>query len=66
MTLSIHGGDLSVLRLVLDDRPELAPVRMIDRKGPEGGRRTPPHAGWGCGGSTRSRLGSRSEAVLDA
>jgi hypothetical protein len=41
---AIHGGDLAALRRLLGDRPELASVRMIGRKGPEGGWRTPLHA----------------------
>jgi hypothetical protein len=43
MTSVIHGGDLDGLRRLLDGRPELASVRMIGRKGLEGGWRTPLH-----------------------
>jgi uncharacterized protein len=41
LTLAIHGGDLDVLQRLLSERPELATVHMIGRKGPEGGWRTP-------------------------
>jgi uncharacterized protein len=41
---AIHGGDLGSLRRLLAQRPELATVRMIGRKGLEGGWRTPLHA----------------------
>jgi hypothetical protein len=41
---AIHGGDLESLRRLLVERPELATVRMIGRRGPEGGWRTPLHA----------------------
>jgi hypothetical protein len=44
LTLAIHGGDLDALRRIVADRPELASVRMIGRKGLEGGWRTPLHA----------------------
>jgi ankyrin repeat protein len=44
LTSFIHGGDLDVLRRLLAERPELASVRMIGRKGLEGGWRTPLHA----------------------
>jgi uncharacterized protein len=44
LILAIHGGDLDALRRLLVERPELATVRMIGRKGPEGGWRTPLHA----------------------
>jgi hypothetical protein len=44
LTLAIHGGDLDTLRRLLAERPELATVRMIGRKGLEGGWRTPLHA----------------------
>lgn len=44
LTTAIHGGDLVTLRRLLDDRPELAWVHMIGRKGPDGGWRTPLHA----------------------
>src|SRR5690242_17697085 len=40
----IHRGDLDGLRSLLAARPELASVRMIGRKGLEGGWRTPLHA----------------------
>lgn len=43
MTSVIHGGDLHRLRQLLGERPELASVRMIGRKGLEGGWRTPLH-----------------------
>ncbi len=42
--MAIHGGDLDALRLLLAERPELASVHMIGRKGIEGGCRTPLHA----------------------
>jgi hypothetical protein len=41
---AIHGGELDALRRLLAERPELASARMIGRKGPEGGWRTPLHA----------------------
>lgn len=44
LILAIHGGDLDALRHLLAERPELATTRMIGRKGPEGGWRTPLHA----------------------
>ena len=44
LTLAIHGGDLDTLRRLLGERPELAIIRMIGRKGLEGGWRTPLHA----------------------
>jgi uncharacterized protein len=44
LTLAIRGGDLETLRRLLGERPELATVRMIGRKGLEGGWRTPLHA----------------------
>jgi uncharacterized protein len=44
MTVAIHAGDLAGVRRFLADRPELASVRMIGRKGIEGGWRTPLHA----------------------
>ena len=44
LTSVIHGGDLHALRRLLVERPELASVRMIGRKGLEGGWRTPLHA----------------------
>lgn len=40
----IHNGDLDALRCSIAERPELARARMIGRKGPEGGWRTPLHA----------------------
>ena len=43
LTRAIHGGDLEALRRLLVERPELATARMIGRKGPEGGWRTPLH-----------------------
>ena len=43
LTLAIHGGDLDALRRLLTERPGLATVRMIGRKGVEGGWRTPLH-----------------------
>jgi ankyrin repeat protein len=44
LTLVIHGGDVDALHRLLAERPELTNVRMIGRKGPEGGWRTPLHA----------------------
>jgi hypothetical protein len=44
LTLAIHGGDLDTLRRLIAERPELATVRMVGRKGLEGGWRTPLHA----------------------
>ena len=44
LTLAIHGGDVDTLRRLLAERPELATVRMIGRKGLDGGWRTPLHA----------------------
>ena len=44
LTSVIHVGDLDALRRLLAERPELASVRMIGRKGIEGGWRTPLHA----------------------
>jgi hypothetical protein len=44
LTSAIHGGDLDALGRLLAERPELASVRMIGRKGREGGWRTPLHA----------------------
>ncbi len=41
LTLAIQSGDRATLRRLLDERPELATVRMIGRKG---GWRTPLHA----------------------
>ena len=44
LTSAIHGGDLDTLRRLFAERPELATVRMIGRKGLDGGWRTPLHA----------------------
>ena len=44
LTVAVHGGDLDTLRRMLAERPELATVRMIGRKGLAGGWRTPLHA----------------------
>jgi len=44
LTSAIRVGDLDALGRLLAERPELASVRMIGRKGPEGGWRTPLHA----------------------
>jgi hypothetical protein len=44
LTLAIHGGDLDSLRRLLGESPGLATVRMVGRKGPEGGWRTALHA----------------------
>jgi hypothetical protein len=44
LTRAIHSGDLVALRRLLVERPELATVHMIGRKGLEGGGRTPLHA----------------------
>ena len=44
LTRAIHHGDLDALRRLLTERPELARVRMIGRKGRDGGWRTPLHA----------------------
>jgi uncharacterized protein len=41
LTRAIHGGDLDGLRRMVSERPELASVHMIGRKG---GWRTPLHA----------------------
>jgi uncharacterized protein len=43
MASVIHRGDLDQLRRLLGERPELASVRMIGRKGLDGGWRTPLH-----------------------
>jgi hypothetical protein len=44
LTLAIQSGDLYTLRRLLGERPDLVAVRMIGRKGLEGGWRTPLHA----------------------
>src|SRR6516162_5237022 len=44
LTGVIHGGGLDTLSRLLAERPELASVRMIGRRGREGGWRTPLHA----------------------
>lgn len=44
LTAAIHAGDLEAVRRLIADRPELARVRMIGRKGVDGGWRTPLHA----------------------
>ncbi len=44
LTAAIHAGGLEAVRRLIADRPELARVRMIGRKGVEGGWRTPLHA----------------------
>jgi uncharacterized protein len=44
LTHAIHRGDLNALGRLLAERPELASVRMIGRKGLAGGWRTPLHA----------------------
>jgi hypothetical protein len=44
LTTAIQGGDLDTLRRLLVGQPELARARMIGRKGPAGGWRTPLHA----------------------
>jgi hypothetical protein len=44
LTSAIHRGDVDGLRRMLAERPELASVHMIGRKGLEGGWRTPLHA----------------------
>ncbi len=44
LVAAIHRGDVGALRLLLVYRPELSTVRMIGRKGVEGGWRTPLHA----------------------
>ena len=43
LTSVIHRGNLDALQRLLAERPELASVRMIGRKGPQGGWRTPLH-----------------------
>src|SRR6516162_2948307 len=44
LTEVIHRGDFDSLGRLLAERPELASVRMIGRRGREGGWRTPLHA----------------------
>jgi hypothetical protein len=44
LTLAIHSGDFDTLQRLIAERPELATVRMVGRKGLEGGWRTPLHA----------------------
>jgi hypothetical protein len=44
LTSAIHTGDLETLARLVAERPELASVHMIGRKGIEGGWRTPLHA----------------------
>jgi ankyrin repeat protein len=44
LTVAIHDGDLDTLGRLLAERPELASVQMVSRKGVEGGWRTPLHA----------------------
>jgi hypothetical protein len=44
LTSAVHGGDLDALRRLVVERPQLASVRMVGRKGLEGGWRTPLHA----------------------
>jgi hypothetical protein len=44
LTTAIHGGDVSTVGRLIGDRPGLASARMIGRKGPQGGWRTPLHA----------------------
>ena len=44
LTSAIQCGDLDAVRRLLAERPELASVHMIGRKGREGGWRTPLHA----------------------
>jgi hypothetical protein len=43
LSVAIHAGDLDTLSRLIADRPELASVRMVGRKGVEGGWRTPLH-----------------------
>lgn len=43
LTSAIHGGDLPALRRLVTDQPGLAAARMIGRRGPAGGWRTPLH-----------------------
>jgi hypothetical protein len=44
LIVAIHSGDLDGLRRLIAARPELASARMVGRKGPDGGWRTPLHA----------------------
>jgi ankyrin repeat protein len=44
LTSAVHSGNLEGLSRMLSQRPELASVRMIGRKGLDGGWRTPLHA----------------------
>ncbi len=44
LTIAIHTGDLDALQRLVDERPELATVRMIGRRGVDGGWRTVLHA----------------------
>jgi uncharacterized protein len=44
LTRAIHTGDLDALERLVLERPALATVHMIGRKGPQGGWRTPLHA----------------------
>lgn len=44
LTRAVHSGDLQTLERMLQERAELAVVRMIGRHGIEGGWRTPLHA----------------------
>jgi hypothetical protein len=41
---AIHSGDLTTLRAMLTEQPDLASVRMVGRRGVSGGWRTPLHA----------------------
>jgi len=43
LTRAIRGGDVAALRRLVGERPELARVRMVGRKGADGGWRTPLH-----------------------
>jgi hypothetical protein len=43
LSLAIHTGNLDTLRRLLAERPELAAIRMVGRKGLEGGWRSPLH-----------------------
>ena len=44
LVTAIRAGELDALARMLAERPELASVRMIGRRGPAGGWRTPLHA----------------------